>query len=139
MEPSCAWLPWLDTRTSPGVAAAAWRLSCAARAMISIPFAAPVCGGGGALLLVEHQMRHLAFEIPVNDRECGQVEGGVRRHQHPKAAAPREDGAVDQPDDRRLLGASGPLEGVVCQAEPCGGQQHGPRFGPPPRSQQLAE
>src|SRR6266496_5982278 len=110
MEPSWAWLPRLDTRTSPGVTAAAWRLSCAARAMISIPLAAPVCRGGGRLL-VEHQMRHLAFEIPVNDRERGQVEGGVRRHQHPKAAGPGEDGAVDQPDDRRLLDAGGPLEG----------------------------
>ena len=67
-------------------------------------------------------MSHVGFEIPVDHRERGQIERGVRKHQHPDPPCDCEDRSEHKPDDRGLFGAGQPLDSVVAQSKPYGGE-----------------
>src|SRR6266849_7514005 len=92
------------------------------------------CGG-----LFEDEVGPVGFEIPIDDRYCGQVERGMRAHQHPELAGDREDGAEHEPDDRGLFGAGESLDRVMGQSKQDGGEQHDESLGPRAGSEQLAE
>jgi hypothetical protein len=57
-------------------------------------------------------VRNFGFEIPVDYRERGQVERGVRNPQHPDPARDGKDRSEHQPRDRSLFGTSQPLRAV---------------------------
>src|SRR6266536_385689 len=89
--------------------------------------------------LLEEEVGHRGFEIPIDQREGGQVEGGVCGHRRPEAAGERVRRAEYQPGDRGLLDAGEPLLGIMRQPESGGGDEHRHRPGPRGGSQQLAE
>jgi hypothetical protein len=69
----------------------------------------------------EHQVRHARFQVPVDDRNCSQVEGGMRDHQHEDAAGECEDCSEYQACDHRLFDAGDSLNEVVERPEQYGG------------------
>src|SRR2546428_11620091 len=87
----------------------------------------------------EDEMRHSGFELPVDERERGQVERGMREHRDPDPSRDREDGSEGESGDRGLLDAGEPLVRVVEQRKQRGGEEHDPRPGAYARSEQLAE
>jgi hypothetical protein len=65
------------------------------------------------------------FEIPVNDRDRSQIEGGMRTHQHPDPPGDREDRPEYETGDGRLLRTSQPLVEVVDRPKRYGRYEHG--------------
>ena len=63
------------------------------------------------------------FEIPVNHRERGQVEHGVRNHQHENVARHGEDRSEGEPGDQCLFDAGNSLECVMGQRKSHGSDQ----------------
>lgn len=59
--------------------------------------------------LFEDQVSDRRFEIPVDDRDRGQIEGGMSSHHDPDQTGDREDGPEYQTGDGRLLNARHPL------------------------------
>src|SRR5712664_3881756 len=72
-------------------------------APLRCPFGAPSLNEIAALF--EDEVSRRGFEIPVDYRQRGQVEGGVCNHQHPDPASDREDGSKDEPGDGGLFGS----------------------------------
>src|SRR6266404_9740995 len=66
-------------------------------------------------LLSEDEMRHRGFEVPIDERERGQVERGMREHRDPDTSRDPEDGSEREPGDCGLLDAGKPLVRVVEQ------------------------
>src|SRR2546426_2515909 len=89
--------------------------------------------------LLENEVGHGGLEIPVDHRERGEVEGGVRAHQHPDPTGASKDGTEHEPDDRGLFGAGEPLERIVRQPKHQRGEEHDERPSAHARSEQLAE
>src|SRR2546427_4081214 len=73
-------------------------------------------------LLSEDEMRRGGFEVPVDERERGQVERGMREHRDPDLSRDREDGSEREPGDRGLLDAGEPLVRIVGQRKQPGGE-----------------
>lgn len=81
---------------------------------------------GGSRLL-QDEVSHSGFKIPVDHRERGQVERSVRSHQHKDPARDGEDRSVHQPADHGLFGAGEPgakvedsPKSVMEITQPCG-------------------
>src|SRR5688572_3246870 len=90
-------------------------------------------------VLAEDKVSHLGLEIPVDDRESGQVECGMSEHQHPDPSREREDRPEYEPHYRSLLDAGQSLNGIVNQTKPCGGDQHDQCLGAGAGSEKLTE
>jgi hypothetical protein len=95
--------------------------------------------GRGLTGLFENEVGDVGFEIPEDDRERGQVERGVRKHQHPDPACDREDRSEHEPDDRALFDVGEPLLREVPQSKQSSGEQHDQCLGPHAGSEQLAK
>jgi uncharacterized protein YndB with AHSA1/START domain len=63
--------------------------------------------------LFEEQVSDRRFEIPVDYRNCSQIEGGMRTHQHPDLSSDCEYRPEYQTDDGSLLHTSQPLVEVM--------------------------
>src|SRR5687767_5916429 len=66
---------------------------------------------------LEDEPRDGRLQIPIDDRNRGEIEGGVRDHQHEEPARDRIDRSEDQSEDGRLLDARDSLIDVVREAE----------------------
>ena len=72
----------------------------------------------------KNQVRHARFQIPVDDGNCRQVEGGMRDHWQEDAAGECEDCSEYQPGDHCLFDAGNSLNEVVKRPEPYRGDEH---------------
>jgi len=59
--------------------------------------------------LSEYKVGHFAFEIEVDYRDSGEVEGRVRAHRHKEPPSDSKDGPENQPCDTGLFRAGEPL------------------------------
>ncbi len=91
------------------------------------------------LVLFEDQVSDCGFEVPVDDRNCSQIEGGMRTHQRPDPASDSEDRPEYETRNSRLLGASQPLPKVVERRKHRSRYEHGHGPGGRAPSEQLAE
>ena len=64
-------------------------------------------------MLSKDQVGDCGFEVPVDDRDRSQIEGGMRTHQYPDSPSDSKDRPEYETGDRRLLGTSQPLLEVV--------------------------
>src|SRR6266446_4177612 len=74
--------------------------------------------------LLEDKMSHFGFEIPIDYRDRGQVERGVRNHKHENSACDRESRSKNKAGDNGLFEAGESLVSIMGQAKQYGGKQH---------------
>src|SRR5712691_5343233 len=123
------------------------RLSCG-RPPRQLPLERPPPGslkrllGGSAVrapALPEEQVANALLPIPVDQRDRGDIERGVREHEQPDLPPSREDGPKHQSGYRCLLHARPPLVGVVRKRkERCRKQDSG-RLSHTTTTEQLAQ
>src|SRR6266404_5165092 len=69
-------------------------------------------------------MSHAGFDIPVDHRQRGHVERGVRNHWQEDASGDGEDRTESEPSNHCLFDTGEPLHSVMLGGEPCGRDQH---------------
>src|SRR6185437_727842 len=89
--------------------------------------------------LLEDEVSHSGFDIPVDDRERRQVEGRVHGHHHPQSAGYGEERPKNESGDRGLFEASESLLTVVVQGKQPGAQDHARRLGGYAASEKLTQ
>ena len=88
---------------------------------------------------LEDKVRHARFQIPIDNRDRGQVEGSMSHHRHENASRECEDRPEHEACDRSLLDAGNSLDSVMLQPEQYGSCQDNRCLGPHTRSEKLAE
>lgn len=82
-------------------------------------------GSSRLLVLFKDQVSERGFEIPVDDRDGSQIEGGMRKHQHPDSPSGGEERPEYETRDSRLLDTSQPLPEVMERRKRGGSYEHG--------------
>ena len=73
--------------------------------------------------LTKDKVRHLGFNIPIDDRDRRQIVRSMSTHRHPKLPRHGEDRPEHEACEYGLFSASDPLGGVVSQAKQRGSDQ----------------